>query len=107
MATKRQVALRFRDEYMKASKKDKGRILDEMCSVLKIGRSTTRRTPRPAGSRADCRKAGDAEAVSFLRKIDAEVPDGLDVHVVCDNYGTHNVCVQLKVGRMDVWTVSK
>lgn len=30
-----------------------------------------------------------AEFVSFLKKIDAEVPDGLDVHVVCDNYGTH------------------
>ena len=43
MATKRQVTLRFRDEYMKASKKDKGRILDEMCSVLGIGRSTARR----------------------------------------------------------------
>lgn len=37
MATKRQITLRFRDEYMKASKKDKGRILDEMCSVLAIG----------------------------------------------------------------------
>lgn len=30
-----------------------------------------------------------AEFVSFLKKIDAEVPDGLDVHVVCDNHGTH------------------
>lgn len=30
-----------------------------------------------------------AEFVSFLKKIDGEVPDGLDVHVVCDNYGTH------------------
>ncbi|WP_181281259.1 hypothetical protein [Bifidobacterium callitrichos] len=43
MVTKRQVTLGFRDEYMKASKKDRGRILDEMCSVLKIGRSTARR----------------------------------------------------------------
>ncbi len=25
----------------------------------------------------------------FLTKIDTEVPDGLDVHLVCDNYGTH------------------
>lgn len=24
----------------------------------------------------------------FLNKIDAEVPDGLDVHLVCDNYAT-------------------
>ncbi|WP_223849656.1 DDE-type integrase/transposase/recombinase [Bifidobacterium vespertilionis] len=50
MATKRQVTLRFRDEYMKASKKDKGRILDEMCSVLKIGRSTARRRLAEAGT---------------------------------------------------------
>ncbi|WP_243390278.1 hypothetical protein [Bifidobacterium margollesii] len=49
MATKRQVTLRFRDEYMKASKKDKGRILDEMCSVLEIGRSTARRRLAEAG----------------------------------------------------------
>ncbi|MDE0354325.1 MAG: IS630 family transposase [Deltaproteobacteria bacterium] len=25
----------------------------------------------------------------FLRQIDDEVPEGLDVHVVCDNYATH------------------
>jgi hypothetical protein len=25
----------------------------------------------------------------FLAKIDGEVPDDLDVHLVCDNYGTH------------------
>ena len=25
----------------------------------------------------------------FLIKIDAEVPDDLDIHLVCDNYGTH------------------
>ena len=37
MTTKQQVTLRFRDEYMRASKKDRGRILDEMCSVLTIG----------------------------------------------------------------------
>lgn len=49
MATKRQITLRFRDEYMKASKKDKGRILDEMCSVLAIGRSTARRRLAEAG----------------------------------------------------------
>ncbi|MGC5249660.1 IS630 family transposase [Gordonia sp. DT219] len=29
------------------------------------------------------------EFKKFLAKIDAEVPDGLDVHLVCDNYGTH------------------
>jgi transposase len=25
----------------------------------------------------------------FLIKIDAEIPDELDIHLVCDNYGTH------------------
>lgn len=29
------------------------------------------------------------EFKKFLAKIDAEVPDHLDVHVICDNYGTH------------------
>src|SRR3954449_667713 len=29
------------------------------------------------------------EFKKFLIKIDAEVPDHLDVHLVCDNYGTH------------------
>jgi len=29
------------------------------------------------------------EFKKFLTKIDTEVPDHLDVHLVCDNYGTH------------------
>jgi len=29
------------------------------------------------------------EFLKFLRKIDKNVPAGLDVHLVCDNYGTH------------------
>jgi transposase len=29
------------------------------------------------------------EFLKFLKKIDAEVPAGLDVHLICDNYGTH------------------
>jgi transposase len=29
------------------------------------------------------------EFKKFLAKIDAEVPDDLTVHLVCDNYGTH------------------
>ena len=28
------------------------------------------------------------EFLRFLKKIDAEVPVGLDVHLICDNYGT-------------------
>ncbi len=29
------------------------------------------------------------EFLRFLKKIDAEVPAGLDVHLICGNYGTH------------------
>src|SRR4051794_10517145 len=29
------------------------------------------------------------EFKKFLAKIDAEVPEGLDIHLICDNYGTH------------------
>jgi len=29
------------------------------------------------------------EFKKFLTKIDTEVPAELDVHLVCDNYGTH------------------
>jgi transposase len=29
------------------------------------------------------------EFLKFLKKIDKSVPNGLDVHMVCDNYGTH------------------
>ena len=43
MTTKRQVTLRFRDEYVRASKKQKGVILDRMCETLGVGRSTARR----------------------------------------------------------------
>ena len=30
-----------------------------------------------------------AEFRKFLAKIDSQVPDGLDVHLICDNYQTH------------------
>jgi transposase len=29
------------------------------------------------------------EFLKFLKRIDKNVPAGLDVHLVCDNYGTH------------------
>jgi len=29
------------------------------------------------------------EFLKFLTKIDTEVPDDLDVHLVCDNYDSH------------------
>lgn len=48
MAAKQQITLRFKDEYEKASKKDKGVILDRMCETLQIGRSTARRRLKQA-----------------------------------------------------------
>lgn len=35
------------------------------------------------------RRHRSTEFKKFLAKIDQNVPDGLDIHVVCDNYGTH------------------
>ena len=34
-----------------------------------------------------------AEFLDFLKKIDASVPDGLDIHIVMDNYATHKTAV--------------
>jgi transposase len=35
------------------------------------------------------RRHRTVEFKKFLQKIDSQVPDELDVHLVCDNYGTH------------------
>jgi transposase len=35
------------------------------------------------------RRHRSTEFKKFLAKIDNQVPDDLDVHVICDNYGTH------------------
>jgi hypothetical protein len=32
----------------------------------------------------------NTEFLKFLRTIDREVPKGLQIHMICDNYGTHN-----------------
>ena len=32
----------------------------------------------------------NVEFLKFLRKIDREIPKGLDIHMILDNYGTHN-----------------
>ena len=32
----------------------------------------------------------NTEFLKFLRVIDREVPKGLQIHMICDNYGTHN-----------------
>jgi transposase len=41
------------------------------------------------------------EFLSFLRHIEANVPDHLDVHLVVDNYGTHNHA------RVKVWLAKR
>ena len=35
------------------------------------------------------RRHRSIEFKTFLAKIDKEVPEHLDIHLVCDNYGTH------------------
>ena len=35
------------------------------------------------------RRHRTVEFKKFLTKIDSQVPEQLDVHLVCDNYGTH------------------
>lgn len=37
------------------------------------------------------------EFLDFLKQIDAQVPDGLDVHIIMDNYATH------KTARIKAW----
>jgi transposase len=42
-----------------------------------------------------------AEFLDFLQQIDAHVPDGVDVHVIMDNYATH------KTARIKAWLVRR
>ena len=35
------------------------------------------------------RRHRSVEFKKFLARIDAEVPDELEIHLVCDNYSTH------------------
>ncbi|MGW2939527.1 IS630 family transposase, partial [Streptomyces sp. NPDC001156] len=37
-----------------------------------------------------------AEFKKFLAKLDKQVPAGLDIHLICDNYGTHKAPVVRK-----------
>ena len=34
-----------------------------------------------------------AEFLDFLKQVDAQIPDGLDVHIIIDNYATHKTAV--------------
>jgi hypothetical protein len=66
--------------------------------------------PPPRGGQHSCRSVGPShltkrrrhraiEFKKFLAKIDDHVPDHLEVHLICDNYGTH-VCPESDVMRM-------
>jgi transposase len=39
-----------------------------------------------------------AEFLNFLKEIDAQVPEGLDIHIVMDNYATHKTPKACGVG---------
>ena len=39
-----------------------------------------------------------AEFLDFLKQIDARVPEGLDVHIIMDNYATHKTAVDQNTG---------
>ena len=48
-----------------------------------------------------------AEFLDFLKQIDAQVPDGLDVHIIMDNYATHKTATikpGWRVGRITTCT---
>ncbi len=34
-----------------------------------------------------------AEFLDFLKQVDAQIPDGIDVHIIVDNYATHKNAV--------------
>ncbi len=52
------------------------------------------------------RRHRTVEFKKFLAKIDAQVPDHLDVHLVCDNYGTHKTpAVRAWLGKHPRFTV--
>ena len=34
-----------------------------------------------------------AEFLDFLKQVDAQIPDGIDVHIIMDNYATHKTAV--------------
>ena len=46
------------------------------------------------------------EFLDFLKEIDAQVPEGLDIHVVMDNYATHKTAaVKAWLARRSHWHV--
>jgi transposase len=44
-----------------------------------------------------CYKRHRAGVLNFLKQIDARVPQGLDVHIIMDNYATH------KTAKIKAW----
>lgn len=67
-----------------------------MCATAR--RACSPRSTPPTTPSSPASTAGTEPSISgkFLTKIDAEVPDGLEVHLVCDNYSTHKSPTILK-----------
>ena len=70
---------------------------------------TAVRSPRcryGPGHRQVLRRHRAREFLDFLKKIDRSVPDGLDIHVVMDNYATHKTAaVKAWLARRPHWHV--
>ena len=45
--------------------------------------------PRGSSSANATSVTGRPEFLNFLKEIDAQVPEGIDIHIVMDNYATH------------------
>src|SRR5215813_9607218 len=59
--------------------------------VMARPRSSQRSTSPPALSLANAMLQAPraAEFLDFLKQVDAQLPKGLDVHIIMDNYATH------------------
>ena len=109
MATKRQVTLRFRDEYVRASKKQKGVILDRMCETLGVGRSTARRLPAQAGQHGNgvvpsarerpCRYSGQSRQLLVRVWVLMDMPCGKYLKVMLPQW----LPVLRDCGELDEW----
>ena len=109
MATKRQVTLRFRDEYVRASKKQKGVILDRMCETLGVGRSTARRLLAqaeqhgngavPAARERPCRYSGQSRELLVRVWVLMDMPCGKYLKVMLPQW----LPVLRDCGELDEW----
>src|SRR5262245_27117425 len=60
-----------------------------MCGMIRPRCLPRSMSPRGSSSANATSATGPVEFLKFLKEIDAQVPEGLDVHIVMDNYATH------------------